>query len=170
MRCTTTTLTQVPVHRLDRPAKHRAALTPHLSIPGSCARAVVNWWLIHRCGLKPNAGHGVIGLVAETRCTYHASVAYPSCLQLGLAVVHLGRSSVRYQIGVFTRPDADRPAAAAAPPETDGRAAAVGHFVHVYVDAVTRRPQPLPDALRAGLAPLVVHPPAAGSSPSHARL
>jgi acyl-CoA thioester hydrolase len=26
--------------------------------------------------------------------------------------------------------------------------AAIGHFVHVYVDAETRRPKPLPDKLR----------------------
>jgi acyl-CoA thioester hydrolase len=26
--------------------------------------------------------------------------------------------------------------------------AAAGHFVHVYVDAATRRPKPLPEALR----------------------
>jgi len=152
------------------PGKNLVALTLHLVFSIAVACTVVNWWLIHRCGLKPNAGHGVIGLVAETRCTYHASVAYPSCLQLGLAVVHLGRSSVRYQIGIFTRPDTDRPAPAAAAPETDDRAAAVGHFVHVYVDAVTRRPQPLPDALRTGLAPLMNPHDLADSSSSNPRL
>ncbi|MET5013107.1 acyl-CoA thioesterase, partial [Burkholderia pseudomallei] len=34
-------------------------------------------------------------------------------------------------------------------------AAAQGHFVHGYVDRATRRPGPLPEPLRAALAPLV---------------
>ena len=35
--------------------------------------------------------------------------------------------------------------------------AAQGHFVHVYVDRETRRPVPLPEALRAVLEPLVAN-------------
>lgn len=58
----------------------------------------------------------------------------------GLRVAKLGTSSVRYEIGLFA-------AGEAAP-------AAQGHFVHVYVDRGTRRPVPLPDALRAALEPL----------------
>ena len=92
--------------------------------------------------MDPQAAEGVVGLVAETGCRYYSSVAYPDLLQLGLAVMHIGRTSVRYQVGVF-RADA-------------GSAAAVGHFVHVYVDAASRRPTPLPDRLRMGLAPLLV--------------
>jgi acyl-CoA thioester hydrolase len=113
---------------------------------------VVNRWLIERCGLVPQSGSsggGVIGLVAETRCQFFAPVTYPAVLQLGLAVTHLGRSSVQYQIAVFG-PHASTATEAPAPP-----AAAVGHFVHVYVDAHTRRPVALPDRLRQGLGPLV---------------
>jgi acyl-CoA thioester hydrolase len=58
----------------------------------------------------------------------------------GLRVAHLGRSSVRYEIGLFAD---DAPLAAA-----------VGHFVHVYVDRASRRPVTVPDALRAALEPL----------------
>jgi acyl-CoA thioester hydrolase len=50
-------------------------------------------------------------------------------------VARLGRSSVRYQIGIFK-------AGAAF-------AAAQGHFVHVYVDRATQRPVEIPEASRA---------------------
>ena len=100
----------------------------------------VNRVLIERCGLDIHEG-AVIGLVAETGCRYHAPLAFPQGLEVGVAVERLGNSSVAYALGVF-----------AAGAE---RSAADGRFVHVYVDRRTRRPVPLPDAMRAGLAPLV---------------
>jgi acyl-CoA thioester hydrolase len=54
---------------------------------------------------------------------------------------------VRWEVGLFTAGH-------------DGPAAE-GHFVHVYVDRVSRRPAPLPDAWRQALLPLVVAPNAA---------
>ena len=41
--------------------------------------------------------------------------------------------------------------------EAGATTAARGHFVHVYVDRATQRPVPLPDALKAVLAPLLVN-------------
>jgi acyl-CoA thioester hydrolase len=77
----------------------------------------------------------VIGLVIETQCNYFAPVAFPDRIVAGIAVSRLGNSSVRYEVGIF-RGD-------------DDTASAQGHFVHVYVDRTTRRPQALPEALRA---------------------
>ena len=75
--------------------------------------------------------HGaMIGLVVETGCRYHRSVAFPKLVEVGVRVARLGSSSVRWEVGIFT-------AGVAAP-------AATGFFVHVYVDRVTRRPVPLP--------------------------
>ena len=75
--------------------------------------------------------HGaIIGLVVESGCRYHAPIAYPDIVHAGLRVGRLGRSSVRYEIGLF-RGD-------------DPGAAAEGHFVHVHVDRTTRRPVELP--------------------------
>ena len=71
-----------------------------------------------------------------------ARVGLPQQLEAGLRVAHMGRSSVRYEVGLFAH---DAPEAAAA-----------GHFVHVYVDRQTRRPVELPEALRAALQPLSV--------------
>ena len=92
---------------------------------------LVNTFLIQHGALDIHHGT-TIGLVVETGCNYFASLAFPETVELGLRVAHLGRSSVRYEIGVFG---------------ADGRMAAKGHFVHVYVDAETRRPTALPDNL-----------------------
>jgi acyl-CoA thioester hydrolase len=98
---------------------------------------VVNQFLISRGVLDVEHG-ATIGLVVETGCRFFRPVSFPDTLQAGLRVEHLGTSSVRYAIGIFTE-DADE-------------AAAQGHFVHVYVDRATRRPVPLPEDLRAVLA------------------
>ena len=42
-----------------------------------------------------------IALVVETRCTYAAPLAFPQPVEIGLAVAELGRSSIRYSIGIF---------------------------------------------------------------------
>lgn len=76
----------------------------------------------------------IIGLVIETQCNYFASVAFPERVTAGLRVAKLGTSSVRYEVGIFR--------------EDEDTAAAQGHFVHVYVDRETRRPAPIPQAMR----------------------
>ena len=83
---------------------------------------------------------GVIGLVIETHCNYFAPLEFPQTIDAGLRVAHVGRSSVRYEVGLF---------AAGAQ-----HSAAAGHFVHVYVDRASRRPVALPAALLAALKPL----------------
>ncbi len=83
-----------------------------------------------------------IGLVVETGCQYFAPVSFPDQLAVGLALARLGTSSVEYRLGVFVQGH-----------ET---AAAVGRFVHVYVDSATRRPVPIPDAIRRAIEPLAV--------------
>ena len=55
-----------------------------------------------------------------------------------MRVAHVGNSSVRYEIALFG--------------EGRDRAAAQGHFVHVYVDRESRRPAPLPASWREALA------------------
>jgi acyl-CoA thioester hydrolase len=96
----------------------------------------VNRFLIDS-GTLDIAASPTVGLVVETGCRYHASISYPEQVTIGIAVVHLGRSSVRYALGVFR--------------EDDATAAAEGHFVHVYVDRATQRPVPIPEATRAAL-------------------
>jgi len=98
--------------------------------------SAVNSWLVEK-GLLDIAGSPVIGLVVESGCTYFESVAFPERLEAGIAVAHLGRSSVRYRIGIFK--------------EGAELAAAQGHFVHVYVDRTTQRPVDIPAGTREAL-------------------
>lgn len=103
----------------------------------------VNAYLIEQGALDIHHGQ-TIGLVIETQCNYFAPLAFPQIVQAGIRVAKLGRSSVRYEIGLFA--------------QGETMCAAMGHFVHVYVDKATRRPCALPDVLRATLEPLVVPP------------
>jgi acyl-CoA thioester hydrolase len=99
----------------------------------------VNGYLIDAGALQIETSP-VIGLVIETRCNYFAPLVFPQPVEAGLRVAHIGRSSVRYEVGLF---GGDEPLTAAA-----------GHFIHVYVDRQTRRPAALPPTLLAALAPL----------------
>jgi acyl-CoA thioester hydrolase len=101
--------------------------------------SAVNGWLIEQ-GLLDFSTSPVIGLVIETGCTYFESVSFPEPLEAGIAVSRLGRSSVRYEIGIFR--------------SGGEQAAAQGHFVHVYVDRATQRPVEIPAATRAALGAL----------------
>src|SRR3712207_1974509 len=60
----------------------------------------VNGFLLE-AGALDIAASPVVGLVVETGCAYVASVAFPDRLEAGLAVTSLGRSSVRYAVGIF---------------------------------------------------------------------
>lgn len=90
----------------------------------------VNRYLIE-AGVLDIHGGEVIGLVIETHCNYFAPLAFPRNVEAAIRVAHIGKSSVRYDIGLFD--------------EGEPMSAASGHFVHVYVDRVTRRPIPLPE-------------------------
>ena len=101
---------------------------------------VINAWLIEEGGLDIHRG-AVIGLCAESHCTFHAPLEFPQTVQAALRVGHLGRSSVRYEIGLFA----------------DGEApVATGWFVHVFVDRDERRAVDIPAPIRAALERLVV--------------
>jgi len=102
---------------------------------------VINAYLIQSGALDIHHG-AVIGLCAESHCKFLDSLVFPEAVDAGLRVAHLGRSSVRYEIGLFA--------------EGKERCAAQGWFVHVFVDRTTRKSTPLPDALRAALTALQV--------------
>ena len=97
---------------------------------------VVNEYLISQ-GALDIARSTVIGLVVETGCSYFDSIAFPEKIDAGLRVTKIGNSSVRYEVALFR--------------EGGDVAVAQGHFVHVYVDRVTLKPQALEDLLKAAL-------------------
>jgi acyl-CoA thioester hydrolase len=83
-----------------------------------------------------------LGIVAESGCRYFSEVRFPQGLVVGLAVTRLGRSSVTYRLGVFR--SAEELGADEAQAIT-----AIGHWVHVYIDRTSRKPVPIPDAIRS---------------------
>ena len=97
---------------------------------------VVNEYLI-RSGVLDIETSSVIGLVVETLCRFFAPLTFPDTVHAGLRVARLGRSSVRYEIGLFRN--------------DEGTAAAQGHFVHVYVERESRKATTVPPEMRAAL-------------------
>jgi acyl-CoA thioester hydrolase len=97
---------------------------------------IINAYLIREGGLDIHGGPA-IGLCAESHCSFTAAIEFPENVDAGLRVGHLGRSSVKYEIGLFGQ-DGDAPAA-------------TGWFVHVFVDRRDRRPVPIPPAIRGAL-------------------
>ena len=85
-----------------------------------------------------------LGLVVETSCRYLAELRFPETVTAGLALEKLGTTSVVYSLALFGE-------LAEAP-------AAVGRFVHVYVDRERRRPVPVPPEIRRALAHLSADP------------
>ena len=98
--------------------------------------SAVNAWMVEQ-GLLDIANDDPIALVVETRCTYISPLEFPQPIEIGLAVAEIGRSSIRYRIGIFAEGAAD--------------AAAEGDFVHVVVDRTTRRPVEIPPEWRRKL-------------------
>ncbi|MCU1600484.1 MAG: 4-hydroxybenzoyl-CoA thioesterase [Frankiales bacterium] len=92
----------------------------------------VNAWLIEVTG-EDVRRWDALGLVVETSCRYLAELDFPAPITAGLAVEKLGNSSIAYRLALFGSGESP---------------AAVGRFVHVYVDKQSRRPVPVPDAIR----------------------
>jgi acyl-CoA thioester hydrolase len=93
----------------------------------------INAYVNTNCGIDPLT-ESWLGVVAESGCKYFAELKFPDPLVVGLSVARLGNSSVTYRLAIF---------------QQDGPVAAVGHWVHVYVDRSSRRPVPIPEPIRA---------------------
>lgn len=101
----------------------------------------INQYLIAEGGLDIAAG-AVIGLAGESYCRFMQSISFPETVEVGLRVGKLGNSSVRYELAIFKT---GQPGPAA-----------IGYFIHVFVDRQTRKSGPMPPVLRAALERLVV--------------
>jgi acyl-CoA thioester hydrolase len=93
----------------------------------------VNALLVEEGLLNPVTSD-VVGLVAESNCSFFASLAFPDTVEVGVSVETLGRSSVRYLLAVF-KAGAER-------------AAAQGRYTHVYVNRANQRSTPIPEGHR----------------------
>jgi len=101
----------------------------------------INAWINTSTGVDPISTPS-LGIVAESGCRYFSELHFPESVVVGLAVTRLGRSSVTYRLGVF-RSEAGHGETRAQP------ITALGHWVHVYVDRTSRKPVPIPDAVRS---------------------
>jgi acyl-CoA thioester hydrolase len=100
---------------------------------------------LHGTGVLDNHASPVTAVVVETTCRHHAPAFFPDLLDVGLRVAHIGTSSIRYEIGIFRA--------------GEDSACAEGHFIHVHVDRQDMsQTRPVPEALRAAVAPLMVPP------------
>jgi acyl-CoA thioester hydrolase len=102
--------------------------------------SVVNEHLIREAGLDVQKTRE-IGLVVETQCRFMKEINFPQTVHAGIRVVKLGNRSITYEIGLFR--------------DEETEAAAIGRFVHVYVDRETRASVQVPERVRAAVAPLV---------------
>ncbi|QIG38462.1 acyl-CoA thioesterase [Microbacterium sp. 4R-513] len=95
----------------------------------------VNGWMIRDGGLDTSGD--AIALCAASSCEFHEPAGFPEPLEVGIGVERLGRTSVTWSLGILRRGE-------------DGPLA-TGRFVHVFVDAATRRPTPIPAGIRAAI-------------------
>jgi acyl-CoA thioester hydrolase len=96
----------------------------------------INGWINTNCEIDPLTVPW-LGVVAESGCKYIAELRFPAPLFVGLGVTRLGNSSVTYRLAVWQDSGANEPTAA------------VGHWVHVYVDRAARRPVAIPEVIRS---------------------
>ena len=99
--------------------------------------SAINGWLITGAGADVLA-LPELGVVAESGCRFFRELEYPRRLDVGVRVERLGTSSITYALGLF---DA-----------VLEELAALGHWVHVYIDRTSRSPVSIPAAVRDLLA------------------
>jgi acyl-CoA thioester hydrolase len=95
--------------------------------------SAINEWLISGAAIDVMA-LPELGVVAESGCRFFQEVEYPGKLDVGVRIERIGRSSITYALGLFAAEREDL--------------AALGHWVHVYIDRVSRSPVPVPAAVR----------------------
>ena len=80
--------------------------------------SVINRFLIKKCKYDPLSSN-IIAISPETRCKFRKSFKYPDTIIAGLSTFKIGKTSVIYDISLFSRkgqlPHAE------------------GYFVHVFV-------------------------------------
>ena len=100
------------------------------------ADSIVNNWIKKFGGLNVPESE-TIGLVVKTQCDYFSGLTFPNGVDCGLVCQDKGYSSVTYEVALFN--------------QCDEAAAAQIKFVHVYVDAITRKAVALPKSLEKAL-------------------
>ena len=95
--------------------------------------SAINGWLITGAEVDVMA-LPELGVVAESGCRFFRELEYPHPLDVAVRVERLGRSSISYALGLFDR--------------GSDELAALGHWVHVYIDRDSRVSVPIPSSVR----------------------
>lgn len=96
--------------------------------------AVVVDFLIREARLDWKA-HPLVPYAVDIRCRFRRPLSFPTSVDAALRIANMGNTSVTYGLALFSH-DENEPAA-------------VGHFVHVWVDRKTDTPVPIPSDMRA---------------------
>lgn len=99
--------------------------------------SAINGWLTEATGIAP-LDQPARGVVAQSSCRFLYEAGFPDDLLIGIGIERLGAKSVTYRLGLFR--DGQPPTLAA-----------LGQWVHVYVDPTSRATVPIPAAIRAVL-------------------
>jgi len=103
---------------------------------------VIAQYLIEEGGFN-FATDSIVGFAIESQCQYRRPITFPERVEARMRVGHIGNSSVRYEIGIFTKAFSEP--------------AATGYFVHVFVDRnKENKPTPLPAPIRQALTRILV--------------
>lgn len=100
--------------------------------------AMTELWRERCGGYQEMVSGGIDIVVAEARARFLAPARFDDELGLGVAITRLGRTSL---VTAHTIRRA-------------GETCVEGELRHVFVDTKAERPTPIPDAIRAALAPL----------------
>jgi acyl-CoA thioester hydrolase len=111
---------------------------------------VINTFLID---IGHMSTHGsTVGLCAASDCTYHKSIQFPCKIIFGLRTIHIGNSSVKYQVGIFKPSNSTD--------STEPILCALGTFIHVFVNkeigSVDMKSTKIPNEIRNALQSIYV--------------
>lgn len=92
---------------------------------------------LEQCKSTFNISQNITTFCVENGCRYRREVTFSDIVEVGLKIVHIGNTSVRFELAVFTKGHDD--------PNT------LAYFVLVFVDQQTRRPTAIPAELKTML-------------------
>lgn len=89
----------------------------------------------------------------KSDCQFYKSITFPSQIIFGLRTIHIGNSSVKYQVGIF-KPNTSSES-------TDPILCALGTFIHVFVNKngdIDMKSIKIPNTIRNALQSIYVSP------------
>ena len=134
--------------------------------------SIINHYLVNHASLNTDVKtSSFVGYMVDTKCVYRSPISFPEVALAGLSVTHIGRSSVHYAVAIFPEeakvidqlPSSSQHVTGGLYKEESNSAShsqtacAIGHCVHVFVDAATNRPVSLLDSdLRQALEKIII--------------